>query len=195
MKDKFSFSEEEQEEITHLIHHYDSLLNKFTYSVYRRCSELEFKDIKQNLILRMIMAYRRLDKSMPEKEFSFYYQVLQNESNLMVRKYFSPRNQINLSLISLDEYVDEEEKTTYHTFVCDSDNEYYNPEMMFTRKLLQEKFEACYNEFSEQEKQVYHYYQSGKSIAEIAKILSKSKKTIYNTMNRIKLKIKVKIEN
>lgn len=195
MHKKIQLSAEEQENIEQIIFRYDGLLNKFSHLVYRRCAELDFKDIKQTLILRMVIAYRQFDHTQPDKEFSFFYQVLANESNLLIRKYYSPRNKIHLSLVSLDEFLDEEEKTTYHSFLCDEETAYYNPEVMYSRKILQEKIEECYLCFSKQEKEVFDYYQQGKSIAEIAVLLSKSKKTIYNTMNRIKFKIKSKMEN
>lgn len=63
-------------------------------------------------------------------------------------------------------------------------------EMFLDREKYYEKMEICEKELSDQEMQVLNHYLAGEKQSEIAKRLNKSVKSIDNTLQRIKAKLK-----
>ena len=63
-------------------------------------------------------------------------------------------------------------------------------EMFIDREKYYEKMAFCEKELTDLEKQVLNHYLSGEKQSEIAKILNKSVKSIDNTLQRIKAKLK-----
>ena len=62
--------------------------------------------------------------------------------------------------------------------------------MFIDREKYYEKMAFCEKELTDLEKQVLNHYLSGEKQSEIAKILNKSVKSIDNTLQRIKAKLK-----
>ena len=93
----------------------------------------------------------------------------------------------SVPLVSSDENGDEVSRLDIivdRTTICDP------LEIFLDKEKFNEKMEICSKELNEFEKQVLNLYLSGEKQAEIAKILGKPKKSIDNTLQRIKAKLK-----
>lgn len=66
-------------------------------------------------------------------------------------------------------------------------------DVLLDREKIDERLKICDSELSEFEKQVLKHYLSGEKQSEIAKSLNKEVKSIDNTIQRIKLKLKIKM--
>ena len=93
----------------------------------------------------------------------------------------------SVSLVGMTETGDEISKLdiiTDRTSICDP------LEMFIDKEKFHEKMEKCERELSEFENQVLSHYLAGEKQSEIAQALNKSVKSIDNTLQRIKNKLK-----
>ena len=177
------------EKVVKYLQEYDRFLYKIALSVKIKCKRLEIEDIKNEIILVILTNYDKYDDSKCIKYSSYYSQIAINAANNIVRKYWQEKNRINVTCVSLDEYV-EEHKFQYITMFKDEDESILYPENMYALSEITRKISDVKSKLNSFEKKVFELHFQGKDVEKIAIKLKKSKKTIYYVLACIKEKIK-----
>ena len=178
-----------QDEIIEYLKEYDRFLYKVALSVKVKCRRLELEDIKQQLILVILTNYQMFDGTKNVKKSSYFSQIALNAANNMIKKYWQDKNRINITCVSLDAFVDEQNFQYISMFKEEEDSLLY-PENMFYVNEIHRKIEESKEYLSSFERKVFSMHLKGKEVNEIAIKLKKSKKTIYNALAAIKEKVK-----
>lgn len=166
---------------------FELLLNKYKKYIYMNTKDFYLIDgDKDDLIQEGIIGLFKGIKSFDfEKEASFKTFVImcmRRQIITAIKNSNAKKNQV-LNVNYKDEDINEEEKIYI--------NKEPNVEEVFLYKELMLEFQKYSKEnFSKLEKDVLKYLIKGYSYGEIAKILNKPDKTIDNTYQRIKTKVK-----
>lgn len=174
--------ENDEDAKNYLYQKYHPLLEKKSYEIYKLLQNkgIDISDVYQEVLLIFEMAINEYD---PEKDASFYTFLnicLKNKNNNLIARHNNNRNKILNESISMENV---ENIDTNHA----------------SRKLEEEFFDGestkeLYSKIKErltsQEYEVFCLKADNIPIKEIAKRLNKDTKTIYNALQRIKLKVK-----
>lgn len=170
---------------------YRAFIFKHASLVKQSCKRLELDDIIQTIYLAVLQAGHKYNGNSESNYVAYFSKVVINTCRTIVKTYFRQKNRPFNESISLDEFVNEEEKgTTYSEFVKDSDSSLLHPEVYLRNQEFVNKIEEIYESSDSFEKKVLQYYFEGKDIAMIATLMKKSQKTIYSVIARFKDKIK-----
>lgn len=180
------------EEIIKYLADYDKFLNKISFGVARKCPKLEQEDVKQQLILSLLMHAKSYNSEKDNGLISTYFsQIILNSANNILRRYWQIKNRIYIESVSLDNFLNKSySDETFLNVVRESSDDYLHPESFLLRNEFFNQIDNVLNDLSNFDKQVFKLYMDGLSISEIAQKYSKSKKTIYNSLSHIKDKIK-----
>lgn len=180
------------EEIIKYLADYDKFLNKISFGVARKCPKLEQEDVKQQLILSLLMHAKSYNSEKDNGLISTYFsQIILNSANNILRRYWQIKNRVYIESVSLDNYLNKNRSDeTFLNVVKESSDDYLHPENYLLRSEFFNEIDKILENLSRFDKQVFKLYMDGLSIGEIAKRYSKSKKTIYNSLSHIKEKIK-----
>ena len=171
---------------------YDNFLNKLSYSVSRKCPKLEFEDVKQQLVLALFVNGSTYDVENETALSSTYFsQIVINAANNILRRYWQVKNKVYAESVSLDNFLNKDEgDETFLDLLQESDEDYFHPESYYVRSNFFNAINLITEELSEFDRNVFVLYMDGYNIDEIAERFSKSKKTIYNSLSKIKERIK-----
>ncbi len=173
---------------------YDQFLNKIAISVKRKCAKLEFEDIKQQIILALFSNTKTFNIDLYPSANTYFSQVALNAGSNIIKCYWQLKNKANVECLSLDAYIrDEDTEYPLSEIFADNKNSDLNPENYYLNNTLISKLDKIIQSMRPLEKQIFILFMKGLSIEEIANRLKKSKKTIYNFIRLIKLKLKEKI--
>lgn len=168
---------------------YYRLIMKFVAEVKRNCKNIEYEEVKQILSINF---YSSLESFNEQKGnfFSYLFICVQRSAYNITREYFALRDGLNYQNLSLDEILDSDGNITRNDMIYDESSP-LDPKYILMVKELEEKYAFTkINLLSRQENIIFSLLEKGKSYTEIAKLLNLNKKQIYNSIERIKAKIK-----
>lgn len=182
---------EYHKEIINYLTDYDRFLHKIALSVKNKCRKLEIEDIKQQIILVLLINGKNYREDISVKNSSYYSRIVINAANNIVKRYWQEKNRINVSCVSLDAYVaDEYQNYQFITLFKEDDDSLLYPVNMYTVNEFNKKVKNVNAFLSSFERKVFMMYLQGKDINQISAKLKKSKKTIYNALAIVREKIK-----
>lgn len=184
-----------EEQVVKYIKEYDNFINKVAYSISKKCSKLEFDDVKQQMLLTLFDNCKKFDNSYGAAVSTYFSQIIINSANNIIRKYWQVKNKVNVECVSLDSYISlDQTGDTFHSLVSEDDEEYTNPEKAYMKAEMYDSINRFKSVLSAFEKKVLKLYMEGLDVNSIAAKLKRSKKTIYNAIASIREKIKLLIE-
>lgn len=170
---------------------FEKLLKKYEKYIYMNTKNYylidgDKEDLVQEGMIGLLKGIKSFDFSREASFKTFVIMCMRRQIISALKNSNSKKNQIlNVSYIDEDKMKENlfEEKSP-------------NAEEVFMYKELMQEFKT-YSEkhFSKLEKEVLRFLINGYSYGEIAEILNKSNKTIDNTYQRIKLKVKKWLKN
>lgn len=169
---------------------YERFILKIAYSVHRKCDRIDVEDIKQQIILRLLICAKKYDKNKDKSNTKYFSQIAVNCANTIIRTYWQTKNKANVDCVSLDATVLQDEESEFIDLIKDDKNSIFNPETYLVKTLIEENLFMIQEGLSPFEKKVLTSYINGEDIKTIAKKYKKSKKTIYNALKSIREKIK-----
>lgn len=179
-----------REDIVDYLEKYDRFICKIAYNVTKKCPKVEFEDAKQQLILSLIISYKKYDINKNTSIATYLSQIVMNAASNIVRSYWQVKNRAYIECVSLDSYVSEDdEECSYLDFIYEEDESFHPNKYVIKNELL-EKIKIVLENVRPFEKKVFMLYLDGLSIEKIGKKTRRSKKTIYNVISCIKEKIK-----
>lgn len=176
---------------------FTELIDRYTPKIYAIMNKyktkanqvgLDISDLYQEGLIGLINAIKTYNK---EKEASFKtYTSMLIERQILDLIKSSDRNKYKSlnSAISLDNFSLEETQSLYNIVEVDK----FTPELKLIDK---EETEEIKNILTDFELKVYELKIDGKSNKEIAMILDKTTRSIENTLQRIKIKIRTRIKD
>jgi RNA polymerase sporulation-specific sigma factor len=180
--------ENNEEAFTELIDRYSpkihAIIGKYKQKAFQ--VGLDISDLYQEGLIGLINAIKTYNK---EREASFKtYAVVLIERELLdlIKRNDRNKDKTLNNAISLDNFSLEEKQSLYNIIEIDN----FTPEL---RLINEEITEEVKTELTEFELKVYELKIDGKTNREISLILEKSTRSIENTIQRIKLKIKEKM--
>ena len=177
--------------ISEYIVEYDKYITKVAYSVQRKCPKLEVDDIKQQLILSLLIGMKSFDITQEKTRNTYFSQIVVHSASTIVKKYWQLKNRINVESVSLDAQINSElSENSFYNIIADNDDGYYSPQRYVEEQEAIRKINASLETMPAFERKVFCYYMSGYSVELIAKMTKKSIKSIYNLLNTIKGKIR-----
>lgn len=191
MKNSVEIQDEIRVLILNYIKLYDQFINKLANNVKHKCPRLEFDDIKQQIILSLFLNTKTFDMEHYVTANTYFSRVALNATHNIIKCYWQIKNKANIECISLDAYINEGDGTTqFIDLIYGEDNNEFNPENYYESQNLLNQISVVVEELLPFERTVFFYYLDGKSIEEIAAITKKTKKNIYNSLRKIKNRIK-----
>ena len=188
---KIKKRKENTELILDYIKKYDKFITKMAFSICRKCPKLEIEDVKQEFILNLLTCNSNYQKEKSPSKSTYFSQIVINCSYNIVRQYWQYKNRVNAEAVSLDSYLtDNKDSNTFMSFVKENDESYANPVNYAKRIWVKEAIEKLKAKLNNYEIKVFDYFLEGKTVAEIAKLVKKSTKTVYNVLSAIKEKTK-----
>jgi RNA polymerase sigma factor (sigma-70 family) len=185
---------EYQKEIVNYLTEYDRFLYKVALSVKNKCRKLEVEDIKQQIILVLLMNCENYRSDVNVKNSSYYSRIVINAANNIVKRYWQEKNRINVCCVSLDAFVaDEYQNYQFITLFKEDDDSLLYPANMYTINEFNRKVKNVNTYLSSFERKVFMMYLQGKDINQISAKLKKNRKTIYNALAIVREKIKEEI--
>lgn len=186
----FLIEENNEDAFTELIERYNTKIYKII-SKYKNKGltiGLDIKDLYQEGLIGLIHAIKTYN---PNKDASF-----KTYSSLIIERQILDLLKVNDRIkykslndaISLDNFTLEETKSLYNVVEIDS----FTPELKLISDEETEELKSILTEF---ELKVYELKIDGKPNREIARILDKNVRSIENTIQRIKQKLKNEILN
>lgn len=173
------------------INKYDRFILKTAYNIKRNCPKLEVEDIKQQLILTLLLNYKSYDEEKSASCHTYFSTIIVNSASNIIKKYSLVKNKVYAESVSLDAYISENnENNTFLSFVKESEEDYSNPLVYLKTKETLNYLDTVFDELSDTEKDIFVMFLNGSPIVDIANKYNKSKKTIYNILAVIKNKIK-----
>lgn len=180
--------ENNEEAFTELIDRYSpkihAIIGKYKQKAFQ--VGLDISDLYQEGLIGLINAIKTYNK---EREASFKtYAVVLIEREILdlIKRNDRNKDKTLNNAISLDNFSLEEKQSLYNIIEIDN----FTPEL---RLINEEITEEVKTELTEFELKVYELKIDGKTNREISLILEKSTRSIENTIQRIKLKIKEKM--
>ena len=184
-----------EEQVIKYIKEYDKFISKIAYSISKKCSKLEFEDIKQQMLLTLFNNCKKYNTDSRAAASTYFSQIIVNAANNIMKKYWQIKNKANVECISLDSFISlENAGITYQHLICEDQESYSNPEKAFMENEIMNSLEQIKKGLSPFEKKVFKLYVDGNDIEVIAAKVKKSKKTIYNAIASIKEKLKASLE-
>lgn len=181
-----------QKEIVKYLNEFDRFLYKVALSVKTKCRRLEVEDVKQQIILVILSNYKKFNNDKTIKYSSYLSQIAINAANNIVRRYWQEKNRINVSYVSLDAFIDEQ-NYQFVTLLKEDEDSLLYPENYYNINEIERKIVDIKDILSSFERKVFMMYLQGKEINQIASKLKKSSKTIYNALAVIRDKLKEKM--
>ncbi len=174
--------EKDEDAKNYLYKKYHPLLEKKSYEIYKLLQNkgIDINDVYQEVLLIFEMAINEYD---PEKDAGFYTFLnicLKNKNNNLIARHNNNKNKILNESISMESVENIDTNTASRKL----EEEFLDVES--TKELYSKIKESL----TSQEYDVFCLKTDNIPIKEIAKRLNKDTKTIYNALQRIKLKIK-----
>lgn len=183
--------EEVKECVNKYLIDYDRFIIKIAGNVKHKCPRLEFEDIKQQLILSLLMNLKTFDMSKMDTSSTYFSQIIINSANNIVRRYWQLKNKANIECLSLDSSINDRiDEGQLSGIISDSYSDSLYPDNYYSHHELLEILKKVYKNLSAMEKRIFKLYMNGYSIDSIAKNIKRSKKTVYNAIANIKEMIK-----
>ena len=186
----FLIEENNEDAFTELIERYNTKIYKIIIKYKNKglTIGLDIKDLYQEGLIGLIHAIKTYN---PNKDASF-----KTYSSLIIERQILDLLKVNDRIkykslndaISLDNFTLEETKSLYNVVEIDS----FTPELKLISDEETEELKSILTEF---ELKVYELKIDGKPNREIARILDKNVRSIENTIQRIKQKLKNEILN
>lgn len=184
-------NENNEEAEKEIINKYDKVINKYVLNnlVWAKSSGLDEKDLYQEGLLGILYAIKNFDK---EKNVTFYtYACLCIDTN--IRSYIRSANRYKSKILneslSLEKILEDEDVNLYNNLLKDEESD---PSIQIISKEENENFmnllETTLTTF---EKEVLKLRIEGLSNEEISIMLNKDKRSIENTISRIRTKYKM----
>ena len=85
---------EYQKEIVNYLTEYDRFLYKVALSVKNKCRKLEVEDIKQQIILVLLMNCEKYRSDANVKNSSYYSRIVINAANNIVKRYWQENKEL-----------------------------------------------------------------------------------------------------
>ncbi len=150
------------------------------------------EDLYQEGIIGLLEACKNYNgTSLFEDGFDYFAKLcIKRQIFDAIKKTQNGKNKVlneSVSLVGISESGDELSKLDIivdRTAICDP------LEIFIDKEKFNEKMQVCERELSEAERVVLKHYLAGEKQSEIAKILNKNVKSIDNTLQRIKNKLK-----
>ncbi|MCI5745378.1 MAG: sigma-70 family RNA polymerase sigma factor [Erysipelotrichaceae bacterium] len=191
LKEKIENENKENESyVLVFIKKYDNLINKVSYKVKTKCSKLEFDDVKQQIILVLLSNVKMFDASKNAAPSTYFTKIVFNAASNIVKKYWQIKNKANIECVSIDSLIKEDDDGHFIELLSNETTSPLQPENYYIQCEFSEKLNMLLHSLSEFERNVFKLYLAGKDIDEIAIIMKKNKKTIYNVLAAIKSRIK-----
>lgn len=179
--------------ITQYIQEYDGFIYKVSFNVFHKCPRLELEDIRQQLILSLLVNAKNFDLEKELTKNTYFSYVILTAASTIIKKYWQLKNKINIELVSLDAKIDEAtSEDSFNDIVCDGENGYYSPISYYEEREAVKIINETIANFTSLEKKIFNYYMAGYSVDVISKLVKKSRKTIYNVLSSIRETIKNK---
>lgn len=176
--------------VMNYIEKFDRFLTKLAYTVHRKCERLDVEDVKQQIILKLLVCAKKYDENKDKSNTRYFSQIAINCSNTIIRTYWQTKNKPNVECVSLDATIMHDEDAEFITLIKDDENSFLYPVNYYIKSLFEDNLHVVKEGLSAFEKKVLSFYLKGEDIETIAKKLRKSKKTIYNALKIIRDKIK-----
>lgn len=148
---------------------------------------IDYNELKQEAMVGFSDALASYNQDKDAKLSTFIYICVERRLNNYIRSMETMKEKINKSTISLDTPVDEEENTLYEII----GNSKSDPqELLENSESLNALLEKIDTKLSDTEKDVLNLMLQNCSNEEIASKLNMSIKSVYNTKERIRSKLK-----
>lgn len=184
----FLIEENNEDAYTELIERYNSKIHKIISKYKGKALQvgLDISDLYQEGLIGLINAIKTYNQN-KEASFKTYASVLIERQILdLVKSNDRIKHKTLNSAISLDNFSLEEKQSLYNFVEVDNNT----PELKLINEEEKEELKKILTDF---ELKVYELKLDGKTNKEIANILDKKTRSIENTIQRIKLKIKFEL--
>lgn len=174
--------ENDEDAKNYLYQKYNPLLEKKSYEIYKLLKNkgIDINDVYQEVLLIFEMA---INEYTPDKDASFYTFLnvcLKNKNNNLIARHNNNKNKILNESISMESI---ENIDTNHA------SKKLEEEFLDTES-TKELYSKIKDHLTNHEYEVFCLKAENIPIKEIAKRLNKDTKTVYNALQRIKLKVK-----
>jgi len=180
----------------------DFLYNKYSYIVdiivnkYKKRAYylgIEKHELRQEALLGFSDALVRYNQERDVNLQTFISLCVERRVSNIVRNADTKKNQTSRKIISLDQTVDSEGERTIIDLIGNSiDDPQIKLERIENLEQLKSEIDEC---LSPTEKNVYELLLNNFTIDDIASILNKDAKSVYNTIQRMRQKIKSILSN
>lgn len=180
--------ENNEDAYTELIERYNSKIHKIISKYKMKALQvgLDISDLYQEGLIGLINAIKTYNQN-KEASFKTYASVLIDRHILdLVKRNNRIKHRSLNRAISLDNFSPEEKQSLYNYVEVDNNT----PELKLINEEETEELKKLLTDF---ELKVYELKIDGKSNGEISSILDKNTRSIENTVQRIKLKIKYEL--
>lgn len=184
----YMIEENNEDAVENLIKKYSNLIDICVkkYNNNLESCGLEEKDLYQEGLLGLLEASRRYDKGKDVKFKTYASTCIESNILSLIRTAKRKKHNILNESYSLDKEIDGE----IDAYSIIKNNEKTPEEKLIIDQILEETYERIKKEFTSFEYQVFILNIKGYKNEEIAKILDKNTKSIENTLQRIKIKMK-----
>lgn len=174
----------DQEAITHIFNKYRGLVINKSYNFFLKGADRE--DLLQEAMIGLLKAVKVYDSSRNASFHTFASLCIKRQIITAIKFSNSRRN--NVLNRAVNGYYEGEESNI--SYLQKSFN-FYNPEEIFLGKeTIKELRKYLFTNLSKMEQEIFEYMLLGKGYIEIAEKTGRSVKTVDNTIQRIKKKVK-----
>ncbi|OCN03460.1 hypothetical protein A4S06_05790 [Erysipelotrichaceae bacterium MTC7] len=160
----------------------------YSYKV-KTSSDLE--DLYQECIIALYKAANTYKETMDCKFSSYYRVVMERTAYNYLRSAYSYKNRANQSLLSLDQFVCDQDGLLISEVIPSSVQ--YEPTWAFEIKQQMLEIHKCVKAMGEKEQKIFTLWELGYSYKEIAKILVEAEKFVDNTIYKLKKDLRVQM--
>lgn len=151
----------------------DIIVNKYLKVINEY--NLDRSDLKQECLLTFIKSIKRYNKDVPSSFRTFLINNLENRISDIIKGLKTKRSRVDTKALSLD-------MNLYNKIA----SKQFSPE---NELYLKERDKEILSLLSPEEVKVYELKKEDLTVKEISYVLGKTPKSIYNTIDRIKVKI------
>lgn len=141
-------------------------------------------------LLAFVKAYKNYTKEKNSTFESFLSLCIRRSLLKLIDKKAIDKNNFNNDVLSLDYNYNSKDNTLTDYY---EDCKYEPLSNMETREFTQSVFNVINEVLSDMEYKIFNYMFEGKTQSEICKILSLDKKTVDNSVNRLRRKLRIEI--
>jgi len=186
----FLIEENNEEAFTELIDRYSPKINLIIakYKAKGLQVGLDISDLYQEGLIGLINAIKTYNKDREASFKTYASLVIEREVLDLIKTSDRIKYKSLNSAISLDNFSAEETQSLYNVIEVDQNT----PELKLINEEEKEELKSILTDF---ELKVYELKIEGKTNKEISTILDRNQRSIENTIQRIKLKLKLKLSN